>query len=171
MRESVLEVTTALQAAVMASDLCQKVERDLSGEVSFVKSDRSPVTIADYGSQAIICKLIRDRFPEDTIIAEEDSRELRNPDHTRIFEQVARYVSEEMSESSRSDGQSGEIWRRGTGGGRFLLANPFTLGAWVSREDLGSCGRFDHHRGGRRENYGCLGEATRFFLRDPNGKQ
>lgn len=103
MRESILEVTTALQAAVMASELCQKVQRDLIGEVSFVKSDRSPVTIADYGSQAIICKLIRDHFPDDTIIAEEDSGELRNPGHARILEQVTRYVSEEMSGSSPAE--------------------------------------------------------------------
>ena len=103
MRGSVLEVTTALQAAVMASELCQKVQRDLIGEVSFVKSDRSPVTIADYGSQAIICKLIRDRFPEDTIIAEEDSKELRKPAHSEILGKVTRYVNEVIPRASSSE--------------------------------------------------------------------
>jgi len=104
MRGSVLEVTTALQAALMASELCQKVQRDLIGEVSFVKCDRSLVTIADYGSQAIICKLIRDRFPEDTIIAEEDSKELRKPAHSEILGKVTRYVNEVIPRAS-----SGEI--------------------------------------------------------------
>ena len=103
MKETSLEVTTALQAAIMAADLCIKVQQDLVGEVSFVKSDRSPVTIADYGSQAIICKLIKDRFPEDVIIAEEDSGELRNPANTRILEQVTRYVNEVMPESSSAE--------------------------------------------------------------------
>jgi 3'(2'), 5'-bisphosphate nucleotidase len=103
MRESVLEVTTALQAAVMASELCQKVQRDLIGEVSFVKSDRSPVTIADYGSQAIICKLIRDRFPEDTIIAEEDSKELRKPARAAVLGKVTRYVNEVIPGTSSSE--------------------------------------------------------------------
>jgi len=103
MRGSVLEVTTALQAAVMASELCQKVQRDLIGEVSFVKSDRSPVTIADYGSQAIICKLIRDRFPEDTIIAEEDSKELRKPARVAVLEKVTRYVNEVVPGASSSE--------------------------------------------------------------------
>ncbi len=103
MRGSVLEVTTALQAAVMASELCQKVQRDLIGEVSFVKSDRSPVTIADYGSQAIICKLIRDRFPEDTIIAEEDSKELRKPARAAVLGKVTRYVNEVIPGASSSE--------------------------------------------------------------------
>ena len=51
------------------------------------------MTIADYGSQAIICKLIRERFPNDTIVAEEDSKELRRPDHSKILDQVTTYVN------------------------------------------------------------------------------
>jgi len=103
MNEISLEVTTAIQSALMASELCRKVQQELIGQVSFIKSDRSPVTIADYGSQAIICKLINDRFPEDVIIAEEDSGELRNPANTRILEQVTRYVNEIMPESSSAE--------------------------------------------------------------------
>jgi 3'(2'), 5'-bisphosphate nucleotidase len=103
MNEISLEVTTALQAAIMAADICRKVQQDLIGEVSFVKSDRSPVTIADYGSQAIICKLIRDRFSEDGIVAEEDSEELRKPTSAKILEQVTRYVNEVIPDSSPAE--------------------------------------------------------------------
>jgi hypothetical protein len=53
------EVKTAIRAALDASLLCQQVQKDLTGESSFAKSDRSPVTVADYGAQAIICKLLR----------------------------------------------------------------------------------------------------------------
>jgi len=87
------EVMTAIQAVIKASVLCEKIKMDLSGGESLLKSDRSPVTIADYGAQAIICKLIRERFPNDTIVAEEDSRELRRPDGSRILGQVAGYVN------------------------------------------------------------------------------
>ncbi len=103
MDEISLEATTAIQAALIASELCKKVQQDLIGEVSFVKSDRSPVTIADYGSQAIICKLINDRFPEDAIIAEEDSKELRKPTSGKILEQVARYVNDVIPGSSPAE--------------------------------------------------------------------
>jgi 3'(2'), 5'-bisphosphate nucleotidase len=93
MDENSPEVVIAIQAVTKASALCQKVRMDLIGGGSILKSDRSPVTIADYGSQAIICKSIRERFPDDTIVAEEDSKELRKPDHSKILEQVTSYVN------------------------------------------------------------------------------
>jgi len=97
------EVVTGLQAVIKASLLCQKVRTDLMGGTSILKSDRSPVTIADYGSQAIICKLIRERFPDDTIVAEEDSKELKRPDRSRILEQVRSYVNVFIPTSSSEE--------------------------------------------------------------------
>jgi 3'(2'), 5'-bisphosphate nucleotidase len=97
------EVVTAVQAAVKASALCEKIRKDLAGQESILKSDRSPVTIADYGSQAIICKLIRERFPNDTIVAEEDSKELRRADRSNILEQVTHYVNAFVGTSSSKE--------------------------------------------------------------------
>ena len=97
------EVVTAIQAAINASALCQRIRMDLVGGESILKSDRSPVSIADYGSQAIICKLIRERFPNDTIVAEEDSKELRRPDHSKILEQVTTYVNAFVPTSSSKE--------------------------------------------------------------------
>jgi len=94
MDEDFLEVVNAIEAVIKASTLCKKVRMDLAGGVSILKNDRSPVTIADYGSQAIICKWIREKFPSDTIVAEEDSTELKKPEHSRILEQVTRYVND-----------------------------------------------------------------------------
>jgi len=103
MDENCSEVATVVRAAVKASALCQKIRIDLVGGESILKSDRSPVTIADYGSQAIVCKLIRERFPNDTIIAEEDSRELRRPDRSKILEQVTNYVNAFVRVSSSAE--------------------------------------------------------------------
>ncbi len=97
------ELVTGLQAVIKASCLCQQVRADLVGGASILKSDRSPVTIADYGSQAIICKLIRERFPHDAIVAEEDSEELRKPDRSRILEQVRNYVNVLVPTSSSEE--------------------------------------------------------------------
>ncbi len=93
MDQSSPEVMIALQAVIRASSLCQRIGADLVGGESILKSDRSPVTIADYGSQAIICKLIRERFPHDTIVAEEDSKELRRTERSKLLEQVRNYVN------------------------------------------------------------------------------
>jgi 3'(2'), 5'-bisphosphate nucleotidase len=100
MDQNSAEVATAIRAAVNASALCERIRTDLAGGESILKSDRSPVTIADFGSQAIICKLIRERFPNDTIVAEEDSKELRRPDHSKILEQVTTYVNAFVPTSS-----------------------------------------------------------------------
>jgi 3'(2'), 5'-bisphosphate nucleotidase len=97
------EVVTAIQGAIKASALCQKIRKDLVAGESILKSDRSPVTIADYGSQAIICKLIKEKFPHDTIIAEEDSKELRRPDHSKILEQITHYVNAFVPTSSSKE--------------------------------------------------------------------
>jgi 3'(2'), 5'-bisphosphate nucleotidase len=97
------EVVTAVQAAVKASALCEKIRKDLAGQESILKKDKSPVTIADYGSQAIICKLIRETFPDDTIVAEEDSRELRRAGRSKILEQVKTYVNAFIPNSSSKE--------------------------------------------------------------------
>jgi 3'(2'), 5'-bisphosphate nucleotidase len=97
------EVVTAIQAVVKASTLCQKIRMDLVGGESILKSDRSPVTVADYASQAIICKMIREKFPDDTIVAEEDSKELRRPDRSKILEQVTKYVNALVPASSSKE--------------------------------------------------------------------
>jgi 3'(2'), 5'-bisphosphate nucleotidase len=100
MDESSLEVVTALQATIVASTFCQKIQKDLAGHGSILKSDRSPVTVADFGSQAIICKFIREKFPNDTIVAEEDSTELRKPGYSQILEPVTRYVHDFIPDAS-----------------------------------------------------------------------
>ena len=100
MDEYSLEVKTAIRAMTMASALCEKVRRELAGGESILKSDKSPVTIADYGSQAVICKFIKEAFPRDIIVAEEDSKELRKPVHSKILEQVTYYVNEFIPDSS-----------------------------------------------------------------------
>ena len=97
------EVKVAVRAALDASLLCRQVQRDLTGELSFTKSDRSPVTVADYGAQAIISKLLKESFPEDPIIAEEDSLELKTPDHSGILAQVTRYVKQHIPGASPED--------------------------------------------------------------------
>ncbi len=100
MDENSLEVVTALRAAIMASQLCQRIRKDLTGGESILKSDRSPVTIADFGSQAIICKFVKENFPNEIVVAEEDSVELRKPGYSTILEQVTRYVRDLIPDAS-----------------------------------------------------------------------
>ncbi|KAH0562661.1 hypothetical protein GP486_002657 [Trichoglossum hirsutum] len=55
------------------------------------KDDKTPVTIADYGSQALIINAIRHNFPDDAFIGEEDATALRSDRHLcdRVWELVS----------------------------------------------------------------------------------
>lgn len=70
------EREVALQAVRKAATLCQAVQSEIDPAV-IEKDDRTPVTVADFGSQALICNALREAFPDDPIIAEEDSSHLR----------------------------------------------------------------------------------------------
>ncbi len=71
--DRILEV--AQDAGRKAAALCRAVHA--STPESMDKSDKSPVTIADYGSQAVILRAIASAFPNHAIIAEEGSEHLR----------------------------------------------------------------------------------------------
>lgn len=103
MIQTSLEVNVGLQALRMASKLCQHVWKDLAGGRSLLKQDRSPVTVADFGSQAIICRTIREAFPEDGLVAEEDSTELKEPAYQKTLEQVVHYVREFFPDASAEE--------------------------------------------------------------------
>ena len=77
------ELEVALDAVRRASELCRSVQHKLVREDTLSKKDRSPVTIADLGSQALVCREIRAQFEGDTIVGEEDSEALRGNDELR----------------------------------------------------------------------------------------
>jgi 3'(2'), 5'-bisphosphate nucleotidase len=74
MNKFILERQVAISAVIKAAKLCKKV----SLKIATVKSDSSPVTIADFGSQAIIIDELSKAFPNDVIVGEEDSSQLRS---------------------------------------------------------------------------------------------
>lgn len=85
------EKHVAIKAVLDAATLCEKVRATIV-PTAMEKHDRSPVTVADYGSQAIICRYLSEAFPNDVIIAEEDSAALREVAMAEPLSQVTRYV-------------------------------------------------------------------------------
>ncbi|KAG7007565.1 3'(2'),5'-bisphosphate nucleotidase [Physcia stellaris] len=69
------EVHIAQLAVQRATILTQRVFHGTKGTES--KDDKSPVTIGDYGAQALIIQAIKHNFPEDEIVGEEDASSLR----------------------------------------------------------------------------------------------
>jgi len=90
-RESAMEVARC--ALVEAAAAARFVARSYSvqfQEGTIGKSDASPVTVADFAVQAIVCARLLEAFPDDAIIAEEAADELRkNPELCeRVLEAV-----------------------------------------------------------------------------------
>lgn len=85
------EKQVAIEAALAAAKLCEQVRHDKVSE-AMEKSDKSPVTVADYGSQAVICRAIATAFPDDSVVGEEDAADLRESANADQLAQVTSYV-------------------------------------------------------------------------------
>ena len=79
------ELDTVKLALHEAAQLCHSVQ----DRHAMIKGDKSPVTIADFGSQALVCRTLREAFPDDPIIAEEDSTLLRAKEQTDLRNTLA----------------------------------------------------------------------------------
>ena len=77
-------------AMAVVSDAA-RLARRLQGEIgaaSLIKSDRSPVTVADFSIQALVTCRLADAFPDDRLVAEETASALRRPEGREIVGHV-----------------------------------------------------------------------------------
>lgn len=86
------EIRFALHAVRQASSLVRQIQEDLVSP-ALTKGDRSPVTVADFASQALTGRLLAQTFPDDVLVAEEDSTTLRQAAAAHTLNQVVRFVS------------------------------------------------------------------------------
>ncbi|MDE0682491.1 MAG: hypothetical protein OXI63_06205, partial [Candidatus Poribacteria bacterium] len=68
-RKPKTKIQTAIDAVLKAIQLCEQVQAEMVSTDAIQKADRSPVTVADFGSQALICQAIGDAFADDPIVA------------------------------------------------------------------------------------------------------
>ncbi len=96
------ELDIAIDAVRRAAIGCRDVQASLD-PAAIEKKDRSPVTIADFASQALICRAIGNAFADDPIIGEEDSTDLRNPDNAVVLSRVTSHVAALVDETVDED--------------------------------------------------------------------
>merc|ERR1711939_376554 len=76
------ELNVALLAVQRATQLTKSVfHQNAKGTLN--KSDASPVTIGDFGAQALIISALQANFPNDEIVAEEEAKDLRENSQLR----------------------------------------------------------------------------------------
>jgi len=77
-----------------ASRLCAAVQDALVSEDSLAKKDRSPVTVADYGAQAVISLMLAEQLGAEPVVGEEDTSELRSDAGAVLRERIVRHVQQ-----------------------------------------------------------------------------
>lgn len=86
------ETKFALDIVRQASLLVKKVQAEMVSP-ALTKGDRSPVTVADFASQALIAWALAQSFPNHPLVGEEDAADLRQPAGAQTLEQVTHFVS------------------------------------------------------------------------------
>lgn len=93
-----------LAAARAAAELCRLVQHNfLSANTKTAGDHSEPVTIADYGSQAIICRALQAHYPNDAVVAEESGAqftELVSPEQrARIVKLLSQVLRQNVTEA------------------------------------------------------------------------
>jgi len=112
------EMSFALDVVAEASELVQRVQSEMVSS-TLTKDDRSPVTIADFTSQALVAARLAAAFPDDSLVGEEDASALRTPEERRRLEQITRFVADCQPQ-----------------------ATPEKVAAWIDRGNAAPSGRF-----------------------------
>lgn len=112
------DVHFAIEAVRIAAQTARDVEHELVPH-SITKNDKSPVTVADFAAQALVGCLLDRVFPDDPLVAEEDSSHLREPGAADTRAKVASFVGRHMA-----------------------YATPETVCAWIDRGGAEPARRF-----------------------------
>ncbi len=94
-----LEIGFAVSALKEAAQLAKKLQREMA-PAALTKEDKSPVTVADFAIQALLGRSLEMAFPEDTLVAEEDSATLRSTQQQGIRDQVLESVAHSVPEAT-----------------------------------------------------------------------
>jgi len=120
------EMSVAIDAVRCAGVLCQAVRASLVSDETVAKMDKSPVTVADFGAQAVIISAIRKVFPDDMIVAEEDTGALRGDAGQVLLSRVLKYVQDACPDMSEAEMLTAIDGGQHCGGaeGRFWTIDP-----------------------------------------------
>lgn len=110
-----------------AAGLCESVRAEMVAYQepnAMNKQDGSPVTIADFGAQALVCRTVAEAFPGDVIVAEEDSAILREPTSATQLNAIRRFVGAQLGTTEADAICSWIDQGKGEPRGRFWALDP-----------------------------------------------
>ena len=116
-----LQVT--LEAVRKAARLMRIIQRETVVS-SLEKGDKSPVTVADFSSQALIGYVLKTSFPDIPMIAEETSNALRASEGANLLTQVTDYVKRVFSGATKESVCEWIDYGGADSGERFWVLDP-----------------------------------------------
>jgi len=121
-----LERKAAIESVLRACTLCEAVRATFHSRDVLEKKDRSPVTIADFGAQAVISHHLALCFSNDPLVAEEASGMLREKENAELKDLVTDHVKRITPKLSDDDVLAAIDRGAGEGGGkgRFWTLDP-----------------------------------------------
>lgn len=87
------EMEIGQYAVIEAMRISKTIQEELTCADSITKPDKSPVTIADFTAQAIICRILNENFPGIHIVAEESSDALKKPENEETLKKILHYIT------------------------------------------------------------------------------
>jgi len=96
------EIRFALKAARQAALLVKDIQAEMVTD-SLTKGDKSPVTVADFASQALVSHLLQSTFPSDPLVGEEDSSSLQTTEHQSTLQTITEFVQTRIQKASKKD--------------------------------------------------------------------
>jgi 3'(2'), 5'-bisphosphate nucleotidase len=110
------ELRVARAAVRAAARVCRSVQQTRIDANTIEKKDKSPVTVADFAAQSIVCRAIQAAFPADLVVGEENADELRSDAQVAARRAVVEYVAAEIGAEPSDDEVLGWIDRGGAAG-------------------------------------------------------
>jgi len=120
------DLALAVEAVRAAARVCAAVQQRLVTAETLEKRDRSPVTVADFASQAIVCQRLLAELPSDAVVGEEDAGVLRSGSQPALLEAVVRELAAEVPGPPSAEDALRWIDRGGAdaSGGRYWTLDP-----------------------------------------------
>lgn len=113
-------LAAALTAGRWAAAACRSV-RAASDPAALDKKDKSPVTVADFAAQALVCRALAEAFPDDPVVGEEDAAALRSGEQSQFAGRVVEAVNAAGRQFGLPDASAEEVFgwidRGGAAGG------------------------------------------------------
>ncbi|PCH34604.1 3(2),5-bisphosphate nucleotidase HAL2 [Wolfiporia cocos MD-104 SS10] len=91
--ERQVAVAAVRRACVLTSSVFNKLVRN----ETLTKDDKSPVTVGDFSAQALVNTMLGRAFPDDPIVGEEDSADLRDPSGAALRDRVVALANEALT--------------------------------------------------------------------------